>query len=242
MRAIIAPMTSILPLDPILIIFGLLLLALLRQWITILENAQLRRRWAVARANEQAMQEIKQQMETFLGIAAHELKTPLTVLTLHYQLAERRFRSVQQLLAMQAMDVAKPLAQLSELYADAHTQLARLSQLVNDFLDASQIQEGRLHLHRAPMDLGASVRAVVEAQRQLFPDRIIGLDLPAEGTVPVSGDAARIEQVVTNYLTNALKYSPHDCSVEVGMRMEDHQERVWVRISLRRSSNNTRDR
>jgi signal transduction histidine kinase len=69
---------------------------------------------------------------------------------------------------------------------------------------------------------------VVEEQRQAAPGRTIDLDMPAE-SVPVVADADRIAQVVTNFLTNALKYSPEDRPVAVGLRLEDGAARVWVR-------------
>lgn len=228
-RAIIAPLVPVHPVGPSLIIFGLLLLVLVRQGITVLENARLRRRWAIAQANEQAMREAKQQMEIFLGIVGHELKTPLTALTLRQQLAERSLRSAQRLLTQQGADIPRPLVQIGEQHAAAQAQLARLSHLVSDLLDVSRIQEGRLKLQLAPTDLTVIVSAAVEEQCQQAPERNIRLHLPVEGTVLVSADAARIEQVMTNYLTNALKYSPEDCPVDVGVQVEGQQARVWVR-------------
>jgi signal transduction histidine kinase len=79
------------------------------------------------------------------------------------------------------------------------------------------------------VDLAVIVHDAVAAQREAEPDRGIYLEHSAELSVLVSVDAGRIEQVVTNYLTNALKYSPADRPVEVGLEVEPERARVWVR-------------
>jgi signal transduction histidine kinase len=95
-------------------------------------------------------------------------------------------------------------------------------------LDASRIQVGKLELHLEPADLVAIVCEVVEEQRQLNPQRILRFECPRELHAPVLADPDRIGEVVTNYLTNALKYSPPGSPVEVGVHVETQQARVWV--------------
>ncbi len=113
----------------------------------------------------------------------------------------------------------------------AHTghQVARLERLVNDVLDVSRVQAGMLDLHPASTDLGTIVREAVGEQRQATPSRTLLLQLPAAQPVPVYADADRLGQVVTNYLTNALKYSPAEQPVVVGLDVAGHEVRVWVR-------------
>jgi signal transduction histidine kinase len=101
--------------------------------------------------------------------------------------------------------------------------------LINDLLDAARIRSGKLAIHLAPTNLLPLVRGAVEEQRPLAPERVIRLDLPDVEEVPVQADARRIEQVVTNYLSNALKYSPTTRPVEVGVAVED----TWVRVKVR---------
>jgi signal transduction histidine kinase len=226
-RAISVPTAETNPVLSWAVSLGLLALVVLRQGLVYLENARLRRAGQEAQAHELAACEATRQMEMFLGIVSHELKTPLTTLTLYHQLAARRLRSFQ--CQDPPVDVPKLLAQLGEQHLAAQVQLARVNQLVNDLLDVSCIQEGRLTFRLAPLDLAACVQAVVEEQRQIVPERNICLHLAVEGAVSVSADAARIEQVIMNYLSNALKYSPEDGRVEVGVQVEDQHGRVWVR-------------
>ncbi len=118
---------------------------------------------------------------------------------------------------------------VEQLGRTAH-QMERLEALVNDLVDVSRIQAGKLELRPEPTDLVAIVREVVEEQREAAPSAPHPPPAsPPTLSVPVYADAGRIEQVVTNYLTNALKYSPADHPVEVGIAVEPGQARVWVR-------------
>jgi signal transduction histidine kinase len=79
-----------------------------------------------------------------------------------------------------------------------------------------------------PCDLVAIVRRAVEDQSLLVPVRSIRLHVPSKATAPVVADADRIGQVITNYLTNAIKYSPADRPVEVFLAIERQIARVSV--------------
>jgi signal transduction histidine kinase len=178
---------------------------------------------------EEALRVANQQMDTFLAVASHELKTPLTSLLLGLQLAQRR-AGVLQAGETEALEESvsrfEPLNDALELTIH---QGARLDRLVNDLLDVSRIQAGRLELRKEPADLAAVVCEAVEEQREVAPGRKIYLELPSTPLPPLFIDPGRIGQVVTNYLTNALKYSAEDCEVGVGLEAKESWARVWVR-------------
>lgn len=91
----------------------------------------------------------------------------------------------------------------------------------------SRIQVGKLALHSDQTDIVGLVREVVEVQREAEPGRTIHLQLPdGPSPVVVEADAGRIEQMVTNFLTNACKYSPADRPVEVGVEVAGEQMRA----------------
>jgi signal transduction histidine kinase len=207
------------PLAPPLIALGLLGLALLRQGLTAVDNERLRRE------REEALRATTAQIETFLGIAGHELKNPLMSMQLGLQLVERRIRRLLRREREDAADVEL----LLEPVAQAERQGERLQRLVTDLVDVARVRAGRLELHLEPTDLAAVVRQAVVEQRLVNPERTFLLEYPAEQRVPVTADAHRLGQVVTNYLTNALKYSPADRPVAVGLQVDDQQARVWVR-------------
>jgi PAS domain S-box-containing protein len=195
----------------------------------VLEQDRLLRGWAETRANELALAEIKVQMDTFLGIASHELKTPLTSLKLNLQVAERRLRKLTTVKDGEPDGTDLGLPSGAEQLSRATHQVERLERLVNDLVDVSRIQAGKLELRPDHVDLVEIVLDVVEMQQQAAPDRTIRFQCPPDLAVPVSADAGRIEQVVTNYLTNALKYSPADRPVDIAVEAEPEQVRVWVR-------------
>jgi PAS domain S-box-containing protein len=206
-------------------------LYLVAQLEDITAQKQLERERQEARASELALRETKAQMDTFLGIASHELKTPLTSLKLSLQWCQRQLRKLTQsrneAAASQGTGLQSAVEQLSRT---AH-QMERLEALVNDLVDVSRIQAGKLELRPEQVDLVVIVHEAVAAQREAEPERSIHLEHLPDLSVPVYADGGRIEQVVTNYLTNALKYSPVDRPVEVGIEVgaELEQVRVWVR-------------
>jgi len=143
--------------------------------------------------------------EEFLSIASHELKTPLTSMTLLVDLVIGRGRR----------GVALP--ELLPLMEQLRTQATQLGQLINVLLDRAHLGAGKLSLELAPVDLGTLVREVAdrfapELERQHTP-----LVLDVAGPVQGHWDRMRLEQVVTNLVSNAIKYGggkPITVSVE----------------------------
>jgi signal transduction histidine kinase len=195
----------------------------------VLERDRLLRRWAEARANVLALRTVKEQMDTFLGIASHELKGPLTALKLSLQMTERRLHKAAWDLEAVAAERYPTLQPALEQHRRTVDQVARLERLVNDLVDVSRIQAGKLELRLERADLVAILRDAVEEQQVAAPERTISLQCPADLQIPVSVDSGRIEQVMANYLTNALKYSPEDRPIAVGLQVEEQRARVWVR-------------
>jgi signal transduction histidine kinase len=168
-------------------------------------------------------------MDTFLGIASHELNTPLTTLRLYHQIIERRLQRLEHREQPSAAEMPGLLATLSQHHMLAQAQIVRLSQLVSDLLDVSYIQAGHLQLRLKPVGVVDLVRNAVEEQCQANLARTIRLLLPTSAEILVRADSDRLSQVVTNYLTNALKYSFEECPIEVGVECQCQQVRVWVR-------------
>jgi PAS domain S-box-containing protein len=131
--------------------------------------------------------------DDFLSIASHELKTPLTPLRLHLQVLKH------------ALETGQPVT--PERVDKALGQVHRLSDLVNDLLDASCVGAGRMELQRAPMSLLKLVREVFSDFRAASEHHVLTYEGPEEDVL-ISGDPGRLAQVLTNLLENALKYSP----------------------------------
>ena len=182
---------------------------------------------SAALARELALAETNARTDEFVSIASHELRSPLTSLKAALQLGERRLRRLDAREAPPP-DLSSQLESVIGLMATAEQQVDRQSRLVGDLLDMSRIRANKLEFHVVPCDLATVVGEAVEEQRLSWPDRAIVLKAP-EGAVPVEGDAHRLGQVVTNFLTNALKYSPPDASVEVSLRRGNGVARVAIR-------------
>ncbi|WP_437635395.1 AAA family ATPase [Sorangium sp. So ce854] len=165
-------------------------------------------------------QEAIQRRDEFLLVASHELKTPLTSLQMQAQSFERLLR--RRALA----DV--PPARIEAMIQILGRQTSRLGHLVDELLDGTRLHAGRLSLARAPVDLAALAGEVVERMRpQLAASRCRAqLDLGA----PVVGqwDPDRLEQVVINLLSNAMKYGAGR-PILVGVRREADRALLVVR-------------
>lgn len=194
----------------------------------VIERERLLRERAEAQANELALREANRLMDEFLGIASHELRTPLTTFSANVQIAERWVERIQAKVGDGDGALTAQIAALHGVLARAEAAAARQDRLVSDLLDVSRIQAGKLEMRLEPIELRQIVRECVEELRLVHPRRRIMLELP-ELDVPVMGDADRIGQVLTNYVTNALKYSSEEKLVTVALRREGARAQVEVR-------------
>ncbi|MFP2925604.1 ATP-binding protein [Pyxidicoccus sp. 3LG] len=135
--------------------------------------------------------------DEFLSIASHELKTPLTPLQLRLQVLRRE---------TQKGAVALPTPMVASQLDVVQRQVAKLSALVNGLLDVSRISSGRLTLEREPMDLTELAREVVSRFSMTASQAGCAVSLHARDDMRGSWDRLRVDQVLTNLLTNALKY------------------------------------
>ena len=156
--------------------------------------------------------------DEFLSVASHELKTPLTGLSLTLQSLVRLARRA---------DGRELVGKIQETAGRASRQVDRLSQLIEELLDLTRIQQGRFELDRETCDLAAITK---EAVTQLLPEaRTTTSAVSVQASEPVPGlfDPNRMFQVVTNLLTNALKYGGgQPIEVEVSARGDEAQLRV----------------
>lgn len=198
--------------------------AQLAAWVV--ERDRLVKDRADAEAQLLALAETNRRMSEFLSIASHELRTPLTSAIANSQLARRQ---VQKLDGRDRGNDQTTIQRLHWLVERTEQQLQRQSRLVTDLLDVSRIQVGSLEMDLQPLDLLAVVRDCVEEQRLAHPHRTLSLrTASAPARLMVEADADRIGQVLTNLLTNALKYSPPWTAVRVSVSARRGMARVQV--------------
>lgn len=143
--------------------------------------------------------------DEFLSIAAHELRTPLTALQLQLQGLRKQAEALDSKIGLKLG------------YALRST--GRLSGLVETLLDVSRISTGRLTLHPERFELTAAVTELAERLREAAATAQCQLLLREEGPIEGTWDRLRIEQVVTNLLSNSFKYA-EGCKVEISMARE----------------------
>jgi PAS domain S-box-containing protein len=175
-----------------------------------------------------ARKEVERQKDLFLGMTGHELKTPLAVLRGTLQLVQRRLKRITT--TEQVSPEWKTFAQdLTQDLEDLVCQIDVQARLINDLLDVSRITTNTLKLELRRCELGSIVRETIKDLRVTAPERSLLLDVPEHPAVVVLADRERISQVVSNYVTNALRYSRPDQPVHIGLTTQKDVARVWVR-------------
>jgi signal transduction histidine kinase len=152
-------------------------------------------------AQERTMKDLEatvQARDDFMSIASHELRTPLTSLKLQNQMRERNLKR-------EMTDAFTP-AKLEKMFRTDSIQIERLVRLVDDMLDVSRIQTGKLSIAREPVDLKAMLADVLERHAMQISMTGAMIDFKAEDGVVGKWDRFRLEQVFANLLTNAAKY------------------------------------
>jgi len=152
--------------------------------------------------------------DEFISIASHELNTPLTIMKGYLQLAE-------QSLGNGSIDQSRVFVGRSS------NQVEKLNHLVADLLDTSKIESGRLKFNCCSFNFETLVKGSIESVQLSYPEK----QIIRTGTVDIDvyGDETRLEQVLLNYLTNAIKYAPGSNEVYVTVeRLAD--QRIEVRV------------
>jgi PAS domain S-box-containing protein len=189
-----------------------------REWVGTVSDITERKHDAEER--ERILQELAEAVRTrdeFLSVASHELKTPLTPLSLKLQV-----------LARTAEAGAVPAERLPKDVEVMRRQVKRLADLVNDLLDVSRISTGRLQFHLDEVDLSTVVREVVAQFEAQAVKAGCLLELRAGQSVVGRWDRLRVEQVVVNLLSNAIKYG---AGKPVYVRVEADGE--WALLQVR---------
>jgi signal transduction histidine kinase len=181
-------------------------------------EARLHEALEAERAARAAAEEALRLRDEFLSIASHELKTPVTSVSGYAQHALRRLRR----------EAARGSEWVSPALEEIARQADKLNRLVGQLLDVSRIEEGNLALERAPTDLSALVVESVEAARPWSAGHEFDVSVPPALTANV--DPMRFEQVLTNLLTNAVKFSPRGGTIEVAL---ERPRRGEVRLAVR---------
>lgn len=170
---------------------------------------------AIGLDNAKLYEEVKalnEKKDEFIGLASHELKTPLTSITGYLQILDR----------LKSDDSS------GKFVTKTIHQVKRLTALVSDLLDVSKIEAGKLQLLREKFDIRATLDDAIELIQQSHTTHNITLNSSFD-TLEIYGDPHRIEQVVINLLTNAIKYSYLANQVEVYLTGTANEVKVGIK-------------
>lgn len=169
------------------------------------------------------LKDLEREKDSFLAAASHDMKNPLAAIKARAQILQRRAARIE----------SPERAALAEGLAGIDQTAGQLASMINELLDVTRLQMGRpLSLERHPVDLVELCRRVTRLLQPLSDRHQIRLTLDAPALVG-SWDGARLERVLTNLVTNALKFSPDGGAVDLGLRAEEGGGCTWAVATVR---------
>ena len=159
--------------------------------------------------------EAEEMKSTFISVISHELKTPVALIKGYAGTLSRQDANWDQEIIRESLEVIEE-------------ESDRLTQLIDNLLDASRLQAGQLKLERSDVNLAEMAARIVRDYRTQTRQHTIEVDFAGEYPL-VQGDAERLRQVITNLISNAIKYSPERGKIIVSGRYDDSQ--VYVAVS-----------
>lgn len=156
--------------------------------------------WFGSATDIHELKALQKQKEDFIGIASHELKTPVTSLRVYTEILQEKFEAAGN-------------HEYAAFMGKMNVQVDRLTDLIHDLLDTTRITDGQLPLRLEPFDLNVLINERVEEIQRLSARH--HLQFCPDGAGVITADRERISQVLTNLLSNAVKYSPQGGNVVI---------------------------
>jgi signal transduction histidine kinase/ActR/RegA family two-component response regulator len=176
------------------------------------EREQLLSGEKTARAEAEAANRMK---DEFLAIVSHELRTPLNAII-----------GWAHMLRNRSLDQASVERALETIERNAKSQ----AQLIEDILDVSRVVSGKLKLNQAPVDVASVINAAIDAVQLAAESRKIQIEVTLDPAVRhIYGDRNRLQQVVWNLMSNAIKFTPSGGRVDVSLRRSNSQVQIKVK-------------
>ncbi len=169
-------------------------------------------KWAGTFTDIEDQKQNMKKKDEFISIASHELKTPLTSIKAYIQLLEREAEGNEHF---------KPYV------TRTLTQIKKLDSLIADLLDISKIESGKLEFSKKYFDFEALLSSVTDMVIQSNAEYVV--ERTGKVETPVYGDESRLEQVLTNFISNAIKYSPNSKKIVIDTAIANDQLRVSVK-------------
>jgi signal transduction histidine kinase len=192
-------------------------------------NASLQRRiddaTAELKQRYEQLQELDRTKSQFLSMASHELKTPITAMSGFLQVALRRARRLIE--GDDAAQTREGLRGILDQLEIVYRQTGKLARLIDELLDVSRIQTGRIEFRYGDVDLGELAQEV--ATRMQLTTTTHQIAVERDTTPTIIADRDHLEQVLNNLVTNAIKYSPRGGPITIAVLPAERGVRVAVK-------------
>ncbi|SDQ10023.1 PAS domain S-box-containing protein [Chryseobacterium soldanellicola] len=187
--------------------------------VTPVYDENIIKNWVGTFTDIEDQKKVEKEKDEFLSIASHELKTPLTSIKAYVQLLDRKLK------------LDKESAEANFL-VKVQDQIEKLNSLITDLLDVSKIENGKLKINKKPTNLENVIQNAIDTILQTHENRQVKIDwhgMKPDILIPL--DEIRIEQVLINFLTNAIKYSPQNNQVIVTTFVDEEEQEVKVNVT-----------
>jgi PAS domain S-box-containing protein len=167
--------------------------------------------WVGTATDIEELRLLQQQKDDFISIASHELKTPLTSLKAALQLLNRMKEN--------------PSIKMLPMIVQANKSLDKVNVLVEDLLNASKLNEGQLHINPKSFILA---NVIIDSCQYIRTEGVYTIKTEGDMNVEVYADAVRIDQIVINFITNAIKYAPESKEIIIHIEKTNGMAKVSV--------------
>ncbi|MEO8413444.1 MAG: PAS domain S-box protein, partial [Ginsengibacter sp.] len=169
--------------------------------------------WVGTSTDIHEIKELDQQKDYFISMASHELKTPVTSIKGYIQILQSKYENTSDAFLKKSLDTV-------------NNQIVKLTNLISDLLDLSKIKTGSLVLHRENFRINELIQEVIEEMKHINPG--YNFIFSNETDILINADRERISQVLINFLTNAVKYSPKCDNIKIASVVEQNNVVVSV--------------
>lgn len=155
-----------------------------------------------------------QRKNDFIGMVSHELKTPLTSLNAYLQMLQARARKTEDTFTLSSLDKSV-------------NQVKKMTVMINGFLNVSRLESGKIHIDKRSFDMADLVKEVEDDSIATITSHQVVFAPVVESYVVADGD--KIGQVINNFISNAVKYSPLNSTINVACETVDGHAQLSVR-------------
>ena len=170
------------------------------------------RLWAGTATDIQELKLLQQQKDDFISIASHELKTPVTTLKASLQLIELQKSKLSE-------------EKLYDMINRANKSVNKVTSLIEGLLNVSKFHQGQFNLNKAEFDL---MKLIDDCRNDITVPRSFTILVSGDSELKINADAGRIEQVLTNLISNAVKYAEDSKTIRINVKKTNTEVKVSV--------------